>query len=675
VHAPRYCLAALLLAGAPHLARADELPIITLTDVGPDQQVPTDRSFYVAGEIDPAVENAQAIVVREGSPSMFGDGGPGCSALLAGLHFDVSSTSDAGDAEGDPVDEAGSAVAPARFPVGVHRAFELFPNAERGVRGLDVLVSAAWRRGGVSDRRYRVLVPHDVRFFAAGYRYCMYVVTTERAQVIDDDTLAQLVDGLARHFVACGDRSSCTDDALDDYEVRVGKELAKSRSVVAGPAGERRSIAAAVKEAARSELAQATGVIEARDHLADRWTGASKIMASAPPVAWQDTASDPFARAVASMLARSSALIPQVRARGGTGAVALYTTDGRLRVRALQVLDDGRSIRVASSMAPATGQARVVAATTDALSVADGVTLHDLIELGQGKIRVDHDWISLTALGARLSSFGLQAWSDDDASYLRAATAQVERLSRFVGGVTGGIECAAKPDDAGAETPQAVRRHLGEWLACQHVDAGALAALARQLDELVTQDRSWRATKQDLVTRARRVVTLTTTSPIAAHVAFSSRTWVFSYVTPMIGYAGIVRPGESFGLFYLGAQIHLDPNPVDDVLWHDGITPKDLRRAFALEVGVAPYGASFGPAGRFSGPGALPPIMLGLALHVIPYTSFTVGGLLLDRKRSTIPEEQPHTIFAPYLGVTLQLNLPDLIWQAAHPSSDTSATR
>ena len=54
------------------------------------------------------------------------------------------------------------------------------------------------------------------------------------------------------------------------------------------------------------------------------------------------------------MLARSAALLPQVRGKG----VALFTTDGRMEVRALQLLDDGRSIRVAPSPAPA--EARVL---------------------------------------------------------------------------------------------------------------------------------------------------------------------------------------------------------------------------------------------------------------------------------------------------------------------------
>jgi hypothetical protein len=128
------------------------------------------------------------------------------------------------------------------------------------------------------------------------------------------------------------------------------------------------------------------------------------------------------------------------------------------------------------------------------------------------------------------------------------------------------------------------------------------------------------------------------------------------------GYAGILRPDESFGLFYLGAEIHLAPNPVDEIQWKRG--SQDLLRAVALEIGVAPYGGSFGPEHRYGGLGALPPVFVGVAFHAIPYTSVTVGGAFLERRNSTIPEERTHTTFAPYIGLALQLNLPDLLYQA-----------
>jgi hypothetical protein len=666
-----------LVLAAPLAARADGIPIVTLTGVGPNQELPVHRAFYVTGDVPTTVENVQAIVVRRGTPGLFGGADPDCHDVVADLRMDLSAewTTDEDD-DYEDADGAPATVA-VRYDAGIHRAYELFPHAESEARGSEVLVSAAWQRTDDRARSYKVLVPHDPGFFAAGYGYCLFVVATERAQQLDDTTLGQLVDGLARKVVACGDKSSCSDDALTDFEIHAERELAASRLVTEGPAGEAKSLASRLKDAARSELGASPGIVEARDHLEDRWHDKAMVNAPASQTVWGETATDPFAQATATLLARSAALLPQVSTRGKGSGVTLFTTDGKLAVRAVQILDDGRSVRVASSRSPSGDQARVLPATTDTLPVTENLTLYDLIQLGRSQVRVDREWISLAALGDRLSAIGLDTWTADDAAYLGAAHAQMKQLATYVDRITAGVKCAPHAFGS-AEADQsrdAVDRELGEWLVCAKVDPAAIGALAEQLDELAYEDQAWTAAADKLVARARRLVTITATTPTGPRVRFTSRTWAFSYVTPMIGYAGVVRPDESFGLFYLGVQLHAAPNPVDEVLWRSGVTTKDLRRALALEIGVAPYGGTFGPQRRYSGPAGLPPIFLGLAVHLIPYTSLTVGGTILDRRNSTLADEQPHAILAPYLGFTVQLNLPDLVWQAAQPTTDTAAFR
>jgi len=655
---------------------ADEIPIVTLTDVGPNQDIPTHHAFYVTGEAPPTAENVQAIVVRRGTPGVFAGDDPDCHDVIADLRMDMSSQS-ASDDDEDESDSDASATVSVRYDAGLHRAFELFPRAESESRESEVLVSAAWQRTDDNARTYKVLVPHDPEFFSAGYGYCMIVVATERAQEIDDQTLAQLVDGVGRKFVACGDKGSCDDDALLDYQTHAERELASSRLIAAGPAGEAKSLAARMKDAARTELGSSTGIIEVRDHLEDRWHDKANVSAAPTHDVWADTSTDPLARATVTLLARAAALTPQVQNKGKGTTVALFTTDGRLAVRMLQILDDNRSVRVASSRAPSGDQARVLSVTTDLLPITEDLTLYDLIQLGRSQLRVDKDWVSLAALGDRVSALGLETWSVDDAAYLAAAHAQMKRLAKYVDSVTANVKCTPHAFESGENEQgrDAVDHHLGEWLVCAKVDPAALTALADQLGELVYEDGAWKATKDKLVAHSKRIVTVTTTSPIGTRVAFSSRTWAFSYLTPFVGYAGVVRPDESFGLGYLGLQIHFAPNAVDDVQWRDGVTTKDLRRALALEIGVAPYGGTFGPQRRYGGPAGLPPILIGLAVHLIPYTSLTIGGTILDRKNSTLVDEQPHAILAPYIGFSIQLNAPDLIRQASRPSTDTAAFR
>ncbi|HSN26662.1 MAG TPA: hypothetical protein VLT45_10260 [Kofleriaceae bacterium] len=616
-----------------HAARAEEIPIVTLSDVGANQDIPVHRSFYVAGDAAPGVTSVQAILVRKGSPGMFGDDGGDCRSVIADLRIEPVIES-AGDDDDDTDDDARAVV---KYPAGVHEAYELFPRA-RGHRDAAVLVSAPWKRASADARDYKVFVPRDAEFFAPGYGYCVAIVTTERAQAIDDSTLGDMVDTIAHKIVACGDKSSCDDDALADHEARAGRLVPKQ-------------IAAHVKDAARAELATTTALVEALDHLRERWHDKTAVLAPGAGSVWGAVATDPFAGAVATMLARNAALLPQVRGKG----VALFTTDGKLEVRTLQLLDDGRSIRVATSAAPS--EARVLTATTDTLAVADGITMFDLVQLGQGKLRVEKEWTTLSALGDKAAAVGSESWTPDDAAYLASAGEHLRRLANFVDLVTTGASCSASPQEG-----DAVRKLLGQWLVCQHVDAGALEALVEQLDELQGADAAWKAAKDKVLARDRQLVTLTTTSVADARAERAPRTWLFSYVTPVAGYAGILRPDESFGLFYVGAEIHLAPNPVDEIQWKRG--SQDLLRAVALELGIAPYGGSFGPEHRYGGLGALPPVFVGVAFHAIPYTSLTVGGAFLERRNSTIPEERTHTTFAPYVGLALQLNLPDLIYQA-----------
>jgi hypothetical protein len=673
-----------LVAGLASEARADDIPIVTLTDAGPDAEIPTNRSFYVAGEVGESSEFVQVVVVRRGSPSMFGDDGPSCHDVLADLQIDALTSTAADDEDGG--DLAEDPMLQPRYDAGVHRAFEIFPHATGPARRSAVLVTTAWQRPSASTKQFRVLVPHQREFFSPGYAYCLMAVTTAHAQVVADGVLEDLVDELAAKIVECGDSTKCDDDALNDYQMKAEAAIARSRRgagvmMGGGSVQQVRALAARLREAARAELGGTTGIVEALDHMNDRFMDKTNVMNPVQSAVWTEVANDPFAASVAIMLARSGALLPQVKAPGRKGAdsaVALFTADGKLEVKAVQLLDDGRGLRVASSVSPkGENQARVLASGTDSLVVADGLTLEDLVQLGERHVRIDNEWVTLRSLGDRMSSIGRASWDAEEAAYLADAIAQLKRLSDFVALTTTGATCTKHAFTAAENevTSDAVRKHLGEWLACQKTDANALETMLEQLESLASEHQAWKQSKEKLVARSRRIVTLTTTAPENLRVSFRAKTWVFSYVTPIVGYAGVLRPDETFGLFYLGAQIHLDPNPVDDVQWRQGVTAKDLRRAVALELGIAPYRSAVGPDMRYGGPGALPPLFVGAAVHVLPYTSLTFGAAFVDRRRSTLPQEQPHTVVTPYLGVTIQLNAPDLIRQASSPTSDTETSR
>ncbi|MCX5745327.1 MAG: hypothetical protein NT062_22855, partial [Proteobacteria bacterium] len=397
----------------PGLARADEIPTITITEAGPDQEVPVGRSFDVAGAAAGATLAAQVVVVRKGESRLLGSDGPDCATLQRQLRIDATARSAADDGD----DDADMPAAPVDLPtlrVGRHRAFELFDRAEVGVRDAQVLVSTPWRRTSDTERQYRVPIPGDRSFFATGYGFCLFVVTSDHAQLADDHAITDAIDGLGKKLVDCADQASCDEDALDEYETRFARILARAR----GPVNGGNLLAARLKEAARVELGTATGLVEARDRFDDQWHANASVMqpATNPPV-WLDPARDAFARALTALLARSAALLPQVTTKG----VTLYTTDGKLPVGAIQLLDDGRTIRVASSPAPG-GNSRVLDTTTDALQVADGIAVFDLVQLGLGKLRVDQGsqatYLTFEQIGQRIASLGLDDWTADDAAFL-----------------------------------------------------------------------------------------------------------------------------------------------------------------------------------------------------------------------------------------------------------------
>jgi hypothetical protein len=87
----------------------------------------------------------------------------------------------------------------------------------------------------------------------------------------------------------------------------------------------------------------------------------------------------------------------------------------------------------------------------------------------------------------------------------------MKRLADFVDLTTQGLTCTAHTYTAAeAELSQdAVRKHLGEWLVCQHADASALETMLEQLETLANEQQAWKQTKDKLVAKSRRIVTLT----------------------------------------------------------------------------------------------------------------------------------------------------------------------
>ena len=145
--------------------------------------------------------------------------------------------------------------------------------------------------------------------------------------------------------------------------------------------------------------------------------------------------------------------------------------------------------------------------------------------------------------------------------------------------------------------------------------------------------------------------------------------WVFSYVSPVIGYAAAAptRNGRREGvtLPYAAVQLHVKPNPSH--------LPTGGIDMFALELGAAPGIGDFGPDARYRGAWGIAPLFLGAAIHLIPYTGVSAGALFVQSRSSTLTQERPSTHAILYVGLTVDINVPDLVRQASGKSTTTTA--
>src|SRR5690606_4963604 len=114
-------------------------------------------------------------------------------------------------------------------------------------------------------------------------------------------------------------------------------------------------------------------------------------------------------------------------------------------------------------------------------------------------------------------------------------------------------------------------------------------------------------------------------------------------------------------LTVVGIQVFFWPNPVDRPMWSQGV--EDFRRVIAFELALATELEDIGPADRFTGPldGDFPPVLVGGALHLLPYTTVSAGMVVLGSRRSPLPQERSQTIVSPYVAASVELNVPDLV--------------
>ncbi len=674
-----------MLAAAPLVA--DDIPIITIDAAGPSREIPTDKSFYLAGDAEQAAF-VQAFVVRTGSPSIFGDelgiDSPRkpCRDLFADLEGQGFRTAPDGS--------------PSPTWTGSLVASDVWKTDHRW----QVRASGVWKAAN-DTTAFKVLVQHDGEFFAAGYRYCVAVyrarvkktsnpVIAQQVLAVADPTTCRTQAAAAETACAAGGpvTAGCRVAWKQAYDqCDAGQLGALSAAIGALPAAQRADITAAVTASIGSARSVVTHVATV-EAMAQQWSGAV-----APPVLQPlyiavpisrkgkaTLAAHPLGAVVLALLAHHGHVVP-VMDPDVPGVIRTMTRDAKLEIRGVGILGDGSL--VAFNDPTGADQQKLGIKVGDLAIPGTELSLADVLAFSRGELPFEGQWLGPAAFEARLA---VAVRRTHDQVELGDQLAVLERVAARLTKVAEGIRALDQAPAAGViypATPAAIRRDLGAWLkagiqrpcttaqlAAWRLDAagcpggtewpsyaaarGPLVELARAIELWARDYPAWLATRPLLVASTTEIKAVA--DPVDVKLEYTQRTWFFSYVSPVVGYSVALSARDPFALRYYGLQVHLRPNPGND--W---IASAGLKGGLALELGLAPATGPFESAPRFRGLFGIGGIHVGGVIHPVPFTSVSVGALLMERRSSTVTEERFAPYASLYVGLSVDVNLPALI--------------
>jgi hypothetical protein len=536
----------------------------------------------------------------------------------------------------------------------------VFPAATPDYRDNDVLLSSRWDVKKTSDpASYKVLVSDEGAFFGPGFSYCVYVL--KRTQQIDDTTLEAAI-GKLEAYDACEVRDDACRVRLVSLFSEHVHDLARKLIVTddgkpaepsscqlparpAQPEWQRKYCA--LPELADRAASSALNLFGARKQVHDEIAKPTGF----DPMSTALDANKDLGSAIVTALVRFGALLPLEQAVARREGVTFV-------VGAVQLLDDGR-IRVADSLKKPDREWILKDVTTKDLAIGEGLTLYDLVAAGRGDLHLDgsaRGELTNHELLALVDRVGVAPLAASDQAQLAAVQVRTWALATVIEGA----KCPAEPG-----TALAVTCGIHAWFAdsARAAAYNRLEAIAGKLLTLTSSKDNYDRQRAGLTQTTGEVFTLGGPRTLPIHVEMDESAWLFAYVTPVIGYAQIASPDDWFSIPYIGAQVHLFPNPANDPMWSH---PRaDLKRAFALELGVATKASNFGPDNRYRGVFGLPVPLVAGALHVIPYTSVSFGAALLERRQTVLASEDPQFRLAFYVGLSVQANVPDLLKKQA----------
>lgn len=715
-----------LLAGlAAYFASASEssaaepspIPIVVMSEEGPDRQLPTREAFYLSGSAGKEVLAVYPVFVRVEFPPLGIAGDRSCSLALRSLSADqlrkVKST---------PLLETRA---------GVFSIEELWapPPAAAGAAAIeeyarlrdwhDAYVPPAWVRPSTPEGRsgdeaaeYKVLVS-EPRFFRPGGTYCLFLYERHAISEQEKKRIPKLLVEHRRDREACdekgGDAPRCASTA--------DKELIEGVNKLLSDAGRERAKEVLFK--VRTSLVNAAGVLSAfpkeirtaldlrawkpmfklRDDGAPQWS---------PPRDLLDVDADPLGRLLVELLASKGhihrGVVPQ-RSTGDVvngkkidcakdkdacrGRVVYSTRSGSFPIRFVRVRPGLEAFEVASDKNPSAEQRDEIPVSAASLPIyGAGITLEEAIEFARARVKLGGRYLSFADIyGSVIAPFikkqeeGLEKTGQlGKPEPIKELAARVEAARGAISASCAGAESVrrnekdklggpAKPPAYVLATDRmpfepAVAALTGLWLEeaalseCAPYASPArdpLASLAELLEGYIDAVLAWTENEDSMTVQVTKISTEhPRRTPFFIQGRMTQETFFDNYVTPYLGRSILVKPGDDIGMTYAGIQVYLWPNEVREPMWSNGAS--DLRRLAGFEFGVGLLGDDFGEENRFSGLGPLPPLFVGAALHTLPYVTLSLGASLMERRRSALIPETSQFYASFYVGVTAQLN-------------------
>jgi hypothetical protein len=203
------------------------------------------------------------------------------------------------------------------------------------------------------------------------------------------------------------------------------------------------------------------------------------------------------------------------------------------------------------------------------------------------------------------------------------------------------------------------------WPGYANVSGNPISEIESKLRTYLKATESWHSVVLELEKVLASVVINSVNRQPEIVIQGGPKAWLFNYITLTTGFSCILAATQPFWLHQVGLQIYFWPNLFEEPMWYNGIY--DFRRLFFIEAAIATTPGQSGPEGRFSGPPGISfdtpilPFFLGAGLQLLPYTSVSAGVAFLGRRSSTLAQEQTVFRASPYIGLSLQFNIPDAI--------------